>query len=274
MMRRKFGITLLTLCLFSSYAKADDDKVIQFWLDVAEEMADQQVISPIEAESEVFELHKPAVFRHTQPVRGDDIGSMFVWKTPTGRPAAIGVFFSWSQGSDRWVMEEFHSLYDKPIQKKNPGHTTWTCPEVGLQWKPIPMAPPPQGTKTRMRLQAKQLVNEFHAYTEKTPGTRVVLRAVPKPIYEYQDTKAGIEYGAIMAFCHGTDTELLILIEARKKGDDIAWHYATASFTDYGLTAELPDDTTWTCRKGHVGENGHPHYWDFLQRRAKPDFEK
>ncbi|WP_182870963.1 hypothetical protein [Stieleria mannarensis] len=273
-MRWEFAVALLSWCLVSPHVHADDDNVIQFWLDVAEETADKQTISLLDDQQQVFELHKPAVFRHTQPIRGDDIGSMFVWKTTTGRPVAIGVFFSWSQGRHRWVMEEFHSLHDQGIQKQMPDHVTWRCPKPGLDWAPFPDAPPAVGSTSRKRLQAKQLANQVEAYTEKTPGERVVLRAVPKPIYEYEDVEAGVVFGAIMAFCQGTDTELLLLVEARKQGDNVAWHYAPASFTDYGLNLQLPDGTRWTSRKGQIRENGQPHYWNFVEQRAKPDFEK
>ena len=255
-------------------AAENSDKVIQYWLDVAEETAKKQTISLIADESHTFKLHQPAIFRHAQPLRGDDIGSVFVWTNDSGRPAAVGVFFSWSQAPYRWVMEEFHSLHDQPIQKTMPNHVTWTCPQPGIQWKPIPTIPPPAGTPSRMRIQAKQFARQLTVFTEKSPGNRDVLRPVPKPFYEYDDPDAGIQYGALIGYCQGTDTELILQVEARMSNDKLAWFYALATFTDYGLHVELPDQTTWEGPKGRSGENGKPHYWNSVERRRKPSFEK
>lgn len=273
-MRCSLCVLPLAALALSIPAATDEDRVIKHWLGVAQEMADKQEITLAGDASRIFELHRPSVFRHTQPVRGDDIGSMFIWKTKQGRPAAMGVFFSWSDGRKRWVMEEFHSLHDQPIQKSVQGKVTWTSNETGLKWRPVPKAPSPVGATTRMRIQARQMSRRFEAYTEKTPGDRNVLRNVPEPVYEYKDVAAGIEYGSVMVSCQGTDTELLLLLEARKSDGKLSWYYALAPFTDYGLFVKLPDETLWQSPKGQLGEDGKAHYWNFVEQRPKPDFEK
>ena len=85
--------------------------VTEHWLGVADALAKDYVFRPIEAKDPAFELQPKAIFRHTQTVRGDDIGAVYLWKEPSGRPAVIGVIFAWTQGRNRWVMHEFHSLH-------------------------------------------------------------------------------------------------------------------------------------------------------------------
>ena len=267
-------LSQLTISQSEVFAEDNESKITDHWIGVAEEMARAQRIVTLGAPVEEFTLQKNAVFRHTQSVRGDDIGAMYVWTAESGRPAAIGVFFSWSQGRDRWVMQEFHSLYDRPIRKEMEGHPTWTCPLAGLQWKPAVDLPAPDPDARRLKLQARQFPRRLRVETKSADDQRWELRSVPKPFYEYADKKAGIEYGAIFGFCQGTDTELLVLIEARQVDDKRAWYYALAPFSDYVITAELAGSSKWQSPDGTVNENGKPHFWSFLEKRAKPDFEK
>ncbi len=284
-MPRFFTIVIMLAATNIVFAQADapaevgasdsESKTIDHWIGVADEMAKAQKIATLDSPEEVFQLRSDAVFRHTQSVRGgDDIGAMYVWTTKTGRPAAIGVFFSWSQGRDRWVMQEFHSLSDRPIRKEMEGQTTWKCPVPGLQWNQSADLPGPDTDERRLKLQARQFPRTLRFETKSGDNQRWELRSVPKPFYEYIDKDARIEYGAIFGFCQGTDTEVLVMIEARLDGDKRGWYYALAPFSDYGITATLADSSKWQSPDGSLNENGKPHYWSFVEKRPKPDFEK
>ena len=101
--------------------------VTEHWLGVADKLAKDYVFSPASATDKPFSLHDKAVFRHTQTVRGDDIGSVYLWKEASGRPAIVGVIFGWSQGRVRNVMHEFHSLHRKGITMNLPGRIRTRC---------------------------------------------------------------------------------------------------------------------------------------------------
>lgn len=263
-----------TIVLSEEPAADNGAKTIDHWLGVAEEMAKRQTIATLDAPVEEFKLREKAVFRHTQSVRGDDIGALFVWTADSGRPAAIGVFFSWSQGRDRWVMEEFHSLCQRPIHKKVAGRENWKCPVPGLQWHVATDMAEPNDDPRRLKLQAKQFPRRLRVKTETQDDQHWELRLVPTPYYEYADEKAGIEYGAIYGLCQGTDTELLVLVEARQNDEKRQWYYALAPFSDYRIIVDLPDGSTWQSPDGRFGENGKPHFWNSIEKRAKPDFEQ
>lgn len=96
---------------------------------------------------------------------------------------------------------------------------------------------------------------------------------MPTAIYEYSIPKEGVDYGGVFSLCQGTDTELLVLVEARQTDGKADWYYAFAPFTDYQLAVSIDGEKIWESPEGTVSENGKPHHWDFLEIRPKPNFE-
>lgn len=247
--------------------------VTEHWLGVADKLAKDYVFSPASATDKPFSLHDKAVFRHTQTVRGDDIGSVYLWKEASGRPAIVGVIFGWSQGRIRNVMHEFHSLHKQGITMDLPGKKSWSTDQPGLEWLPFPNADAPEASALKRKLQAKALSRRITANATDPTKSRWELRLIPTPIYEYAVVNEGVDYGGVFSLCQGTDTELLVLVEARKTTNKSEWHYAFASFTDYQLAVLIDDKELWKSPNGTIGEDGKPHYWDFVDQQPKPDFE-
>ncbi|MEZ6061608.1 MAG: hypothetical protein R3C19_14775 [Planctomycetaceae bacterium] len=249
------------------------EKIIDHWLKVSRDQAEATQVS---CGDEPVTLFDKPVFRHTQSVRGDDIGSMHLWTLKDGRPAVIGVFFAWSQNDSRWVMCEFHSLQDGPVKLLVPGTSaSWSCADPGLTWRPFDDdVPAPADTATRRRLQSRQLSRRFAAHTIEGEKNRWELRLVPAPIYTYSTNGADELDGAVYAFCQGTDTEVLLLIEAFRQLDQWHWRYSLAHFTDYEANVTIDDEPVWKSPDGALGRSGKPHYWNFVVLQPKPDFEK
>ena len=247
--------------------------VTEHWLGVSDKLAKDYVFSPASATDSSFVLHDKAIFRHTQTVRGDDIGSVFLWKEASGRPAVIGVIFAWSQGRIRNVMHEFHSLHQQGVTMDLPGRKSWTTQQPGLKWLKFPKADAPDASPLKRKLQAKALSRRVSANATDPAKSRWELRLVPTPIYEYTIADEGVDYGGVFSLCQGTDTELLVLLEARKMADKSEWYYAFAPFTDYQLAVSIDEAKLWQSPDGTMAENGKPHYWDFVDQQPKPDFE-
>lgn len=247
--------------------------VTEHWLGVADKLAKDYTFSPASATGSPFPLHDKAVFRHTQTVRGDDIGSVYLWKEASGRPAVVGVIFGWSQGRIRNVMHEFHSLHKQGIAMDLPGRKSWSTDQPGLEWLPFPKADAPDASPLKRKLQAKALSRRVSANATDPTRSRWELRLVPTPIYEYAVADEGVDYGGVFSLCQGTDTELLVMVEARKTGDKSEWYYAFAPFTDYQLAVSIDDKEMWKSQDGTMAEDGKPHYWDFVDQQPKPDFE-
>ena len=255
--------------------------VQKHWLEVSRTYAQSFVLSPTDKIDEKFELTSQPVFRHTQSVRGDDIGAVHLWVTKDKRPAVIGAVFAWSNSNkSRMVSYELHSLTDtQPISLRHRERDVWSSPTPGLEWKEFPVgtdAPVPQ--PLRQRLQAKQLSRRFTANATSPNKQRWELRFVPTPIYQYGTQDSPITYGAMFAFCQGTDAEAIVIIEAVQQKQEsgeakLAWRYALVPFTDYKVRINLDDSEVWESPPGTMNEDGKPHYWTVFEQVDKPDFE-
>jgi len=253
--------------------KARQEQIKEHWLKVSRAQAESAELS---SGGQPLKLHDSPIFRHTQSVRGDDIGAMHLWTKNDGRPAVVGVFFAWSQEDHRWVMCEFHSLQAEPVKLQVADTpVSWECPDAGLTWHDFDDGTSkPADTATRRRLQSRQLTRRFAAHTIEGEKNRWEMRLVPAPIYTYATDGADAVDGAIYAFCQGTDTEVMLLIEAFQRTGEWYWRYSLANFTDYDAFVSLDDEQIWESPDGTLGHSGKPHYWNFVTRQPKPDFEK
>ena len=253
-----------------------DKAVIDHWLAVAKKYATEYEIAPADDRKALFKLVPEPVFRHTQSVRGDDIGALHVWVEKDGRPAVIGVMFAWSpNATSRRSHVEFHSLHAAPIAAKFRNRELWQSGTPGLEWNDFPAdTPAPAATPARRRSQIRQLARRFEAHTIDNAQKRWELRQVATPIFEYAVDAADTLGGALFAFCQGTDTELLLVIEARKVDSRPQFRYAYASFTDYDVFLKMGDQPVVQAPKGNWSENGNPHFFSPIENVPKPEFER
>jgi hypothetical protein len=256
--------------------RAADKAVIDHWLGVSKKYATEYEIAPADDRKAIFKLVPEPIFRHTQSVRGDDIGAVHVWVDGEGRPAVVGVMFAYSRGATaRQSHVEFHSLHDEPIAAKFRNRELWESRTPGLKWHDFPEgAPAPADTAARRLLQVRQLARRFEAHTVDFRQKRWELRQVATPIFEYEANAPDTLGGALFAFCQGTDTEIVLAIEAKKVDGRPQFRYAYAPFTDYDIFLKLGDHTVEQAPKGRYQQNGNPHFWDPIEIVPKPDFER
>lgn len=256
-----------------------DTEIQKHWLEVSSQYAkDMQVRS----QSKLKVLEQP-IFRHTQSVRGDDIGAIHLWLDEDNRPALIGSIFAWTKSdTHRMVSIEFHSLMDQgDITLSHSERQLWNNSLPGITWKSFPPSMIPQSTgstssmtQARRKLLARQLSRSFGAETKTPQDKEWKLRFIPTPIYEYTSNKMKIVYGSIFAFCQGTDSEVLVLIEANEQSGTItSWRYSLVPFTDYDAVVTLNGENIWRSPKGQMNEDGKPHFWTLLEESKKPDVE-
>ena len=85
---------LLTILLLPAADPVQQDaELIKAWLKVSQKHAEDYVIHPTGDAKTAFTMLPQAVFRHSQPVRGDDIGAVYLWVDADKRPAVIGTTF-------------------------------------------------------------------------------------------------------------------------------------------------------------------------------------
>jgi hypothetical protein len=66
------------------------------------------------------------------------------------------------------------------------------------------------------------------------------LRLLTTPLYRYEAPEHGAVDGALFGYV-ANSPEALVLVEARKSGDGLAWHYAVARMTRFEVTVSLDD---------------------------------
>ncbi len=270
------GVSLLLALAGVGQAQpeADTAKLVKAWLAVCKDHAEAYVISPAEKPAEKFKMLPDPIFRHTQPVRGDDIGAVWLWVREDGRPAAVGTVFAYSGGAGgggyRIVAHEFHSLLDQPLLALWRGKRQWAPTKPGLEWSPIPGSPAPAGSPAQRGRQMTELSRQFQAHEINFQGDRWELRLVAKPVYRYElrKTEAVLD-GAMFVFCQGTDPEVFLLIEARPTAEGPRWFYACSAFSDYELHVRHRDAEVWGPARGAYNDGTAPHWWNGTVERTR-----
>ena len=81
----------------------------------------------------------------------------------------------------------------------------------------------------------RDLAKEFTASETDRDGVIRELRLLTQPLYRYQSTDSAVLDGALFTFAEGTDTEIIMLIEARQNGNGFVWRYALARMNSVAL---------------------------------------
>jgi hypothetical protein len=154
----------------------------------------------------------------------------------------------WTQADDsgNWY-HVVHSLSVGLVTAEIGGGLWWSPRRPGIQLKPLPGAPAPATKKVARLRQMKQLARRFSAHQFWDPNNqRSELRLLPQPIHRYEDPGAGLLDGAVFTFVHGTDTEIILLIELlRRKADSSAWQYGLARLGHAEFHASLDGREVW-----------------------------
>jgi hypothetical protein len=181
-----------------------------------------------------LELRREPVMRYVSP--GDYRGELYVW-TYHGRPAVIGAFFSSPLGNtSRRVMHEFQSLAPHPLVAGAGSEARWQPQEAGITLGTIPGAPEPARDNALRLAQMRALARRYSAHMARQDGQIEELRLLPQPLFRYEPEAGDPEVvdGAVFGYVWttGTDPEVLLVIEARRAGGNLRWHFAAARFTN------------------------------------------
>lgn len=253
--------------------RSEQDKLVASWLKVSLAHAKDYVIHPKDRKDQPFELLPKPVFRHSQPVRGDDIGAVYLWIDGEKRPAVIGTTFGFSIDDGlRSMAHEFHSLADTPLKTTWRGTSHWRPSTAGVSWKPIPKAPEPAESPGARLLQARTLARGFSARSVDHRDGRWELRLIPQPVYRYTDIKSPkSKGGAVFLFCQGTDPEIVLLIEARLIEGSTVWCYACAAFSDYELYLRRDGEEVWSVTRQARSPAARHWWWHEMSKERLPN---
>jgi hypothetical protein len=210
------------------------------------------------------EIRPEPLQRWSDPTREFGDASLWVWGT-TGRPIAalaVELYSADRTKSERWA-HEFVSLSTGPVEvervERTEYHLTTNAPRIEgtLRWAPkgpgiafveIPGAPAPAAVEVDRLRQLKALASRFSAreFYDRTRQT-YVLRLLPHPVLRYADPNNNLVDGAVFLFAHGTNPEVILLIEAQGgEPGSATWHYALAPLSRAELTVRLDQKDVWT----------------------------
>ena len=147
--------------------------------------------------------------RWTDPTRPFSGGALWLWKSG-GRPAAIlgiELYAAWSL--------EFVSLSTGLVEAHD-GQLQWKPRKAGVEFRDIPGTQSPADDQPKRLRQIKDIVKRISA-SEFYENQTYALRLLAHPIDRYSDPAAGVVDGAIFIYANGTNPEILLLVEARRK---------------------------------------------------------
>lgn len=213
-----------------------------------------------------LKLHKQPLLRFENPVGGVVDGVVLIW-TDRDRPVVAAQVFVVKD--DYWIYE-FQSIADGPLQLSENGVARWSPKRAGGELKEITEAPAPAATRVARLAQMKDLarqfsVNEdFRSHPNDPKTERYSLRMLPQPLYRYDQNDTPVD-GAVFAFVHGTDPEVLLVLETKRDASGERWMASWAPLTCWALQAKRGNDEVWSVPEmfGLSAVNEPYHIWTF-----------
>jgi hypothetical protein len=200
------------------------------------------------ADGQEIKLNPEPLLRWDNPVSKVPDGTLFLWQDAKSRPKAIVQVFIAANTKDLWL-HEFQSLSTSKFEMFRNDSPVWTPDRGGVDWKPLPDAPSPGGTRIARLTQMRQLAKRFEAQDDFEGKSRWDLRLLSTPLHRYGADGEDVIDGAIFAYAHGTDPEALLLLEARPGQGGAEWNYALAPMTGYALRVSDQGKEVWTIDK-------------------------
>ncbi len=224
-----------------------------------------------------LELRREPIYRWTNPTRvGGQEGDVFLW-TYKGRPEAVASIFSHPHhdGKQRVVCHELHSLSEATLVVDRVSANQWKPEAPGVEMKPIDGAPAPASSPAQRLVQIRAMAREFAGRSLSDQGQKWELRLLPRPLYRYESTDPDVIDGAVFALVSsaGTDPEIILVIEARKRADGPRWEFAAARFSDMNLWLTHKGKEVWSSIRGGENTFDHDakHRFRFYQDRFIPE---
>ena len=188
------------------------------------------------------------VFRYDDQPRGFVDGTLWIWTTKDGRPAAFQKIEAMERdGPPRWNYC-FASFSLGRLSAHWPGGRRFESTEPAIAFQRLPGAAAPADGKLRWGLSARGLARMFSAeIRDAATGDREQMRLLPRPIYEYEVSGIDTGRGAVFAFAtYGTNPDLLFALESRTVGSgEPEWRYAVARMTNGGVTLLYDGREIW-----------------------------
>lgn len=196
-----------------------------------------------------LELHQTPLLSFSDPTRQEIGGKLWLWHSDASPVALFGLTYY----GTKWSYEHV-TLVDDPLEFSGGGDWKWAPKPKKREWFRLDAA---VSEKTGVRkTQMRAILREFRASELYRGDTE--LRLLPRPLYLYSSGDSSLLEGGLFAFSHGTNPELIVLIEARRnESGESAWHVSFAQLTaaelkvyhQGELLCKIPDIKQWDPRR-------------------------
>ena len=225
---------------------------------------------------EELKLVATPVLKWSQPVRGGQDGAVYLW-LQGGRPAVVGTFFIWPNGDTNFgISHELHALTSEKLQGDWRTKIQWRPSNPMLAWSDVPDAAPPSAAAAKRSIESRQIVRRFAAKSTDRNGQTSELRLQPRAFYEYESAADTSEWlgGSLFSLAYGTDTEIIVWLEAVKIGDERKWKFTCVRMSDLALAATLDDKKVWTTELAKYDQFDSPYLCTAPEFLNEPPTEK
>jgi hypothetical protein len=200
-------------------------------------------------------------------------GTLWAWGN-SGRPLAVlETYFNTKAGGQRANAITLTGRDLVVAKTPTAGSTLWQPQQVQIEAVPFPDAPETSAKQAVRTRQLKELARRITAHEFWDPdNSRFELRLLVQPVHRYVDEDAQIHDGAMFVLAHGTNPEVLVLIEALGESIDTArWHCSLARLGSAEMHVAIDGKEVWTAGRtpGVVGKPTDP-YWLFMTAPDKP----
>lgn len=190
-----------------------------------------------------LQFQSTPVLRWPNATRDVPLGGTFVW-TLEGRPEVIACIW---EGDGDGLSFAFHSLSRSKLIAQDRGQTFWHPASTGIDLVTFTDAPSPSDSAVKRLSEMKALARRFHCRLAGKRENTDELRLLPTPLYRYKSDREDLIDGALFAFVQGTDPEVILTVEARRRtGHSPDWQYALSRRSLLALEAKLDDKPVWT----------------------------
>jgi hypothetical protein len=140
----------------------------------------------------------------------------------------------------------------------------WQPAERQIAFAPVLETPAPDTREAGRLRQLKEIARRFTAHEFWDPdNSRFELRLLVQPVHRYRDAEQNVQDGALFVLAHGTNPEVLLLIEAVGESLEKAkWQYGLARTSNAQTHVHLDGKEVWSQPrvKGADSRPEHPYY--------------
>lgn len=214
------------------------------------------------------ELVTEPVFRYDDQQRRFLDATLWCW-TQAGRPVAfqkIEAMLHVNTNEARWQYC-WTSTADQPVNVQWANQREFAATIPGLALKPLKTDTPPSESATQRKRQLRALARDFASRNVINPRTNETaeMRLMPTPFFEYNEEGSTMPRGAVFGFAsHGTNPDLLVMIEAAPLNTTRSWMFSPARMTTGGLKLRYRDDLVWEAEFVQPSAGPFPQ-WTFFQ---------